>query len=119
MGGNYNTNEVEIGTWIDGRKRYRKIIQHSGTQEANKTYSINVDTGLNINNIDITTILFHVNLKAGAAVYPNNSYEFSKGCGLYAPSNSNLYITGEAKIFSINVNVPITITAQIEYCKKS
>lgn len=49
----YSTDEVRIGTWIDGKPLYRKVIQKNVSAYANETYSL---SSLGISNQDIVIV---------------------------------------------------------------
>lgn len=50
---NYSTGETRIGTWIDGKKLYRKVLTYTGAIEADTLFKIgmvdNVETTISMN----------------------------------------------------------------------
>lgn len=109
MGGgeiNYSTDEVEIGTWIDGRPLYRKIYNVTSVS-AIDTYSTVVDiTSLNVSEL--------VSLHALLLEISGKWHELPE-------RQSLVYVTGGAKYINMYTNdgayvsKPLTIT--IEYTK--
>ena len=71
----YSTEEVRIGTWIDGKPLYRKVF--AGTKESEKNKTINI-SDLNVDYIryygNITT---NIGQSDGEYEFPLNYYETS------------------------------------------
>ena len=90
----YSTNEQVIGTWIDGKPLYRKVIDFGSLpNNAEKSYNI---AGLNVNTI--------INVY-GFAMTPEKTYGYSipfnnprgtiaEGVGIYKNQNYIVVITG-------------------------
>lgn len=107
----YSTNEVRVGTWIDGKPLYRKTIDFGALPNNSDK---NVDLG--INNLDLITSMRGITKRPGSntMVIPTVSSGLSGMIVLYVDSSNKLHIsTGEDR--SSYTKTYITI----EYTKTS
>lgn len=105
----YSTDEVEIGTWIDGSKIYRKVIVYSGNVS---TSPLELDcAALNIK--DIISRQITVKKSDGSTYFVPYVHTSNVNYGIGS------YYSGSRKVFNLNGNIlgQIQVIAILEYTK--
>ena len=124
-GGNYSKSETKIGTWYNGKPRYRKIIESDFTYiGGSTTQEFVVDTGISKDTIDIKTVIGSYIIRSMPedtvhqslySVSHFTEYGIIKGKAYTTSNNVQISFKSGATPWSGN-NVPIKFISQLEYC---
>ena len=101
----YSTNETVIGTWIDGKPLYRKIIKTSVKQGVQKIYDVS-----NMNLDDIIRMNGSISQSEGSIVhipYGTSSNDFAV---VYYPKSSNQIEVNTSSAGIVNIILEYTKT---------
>lgn len=101
----YSTTEQVVGTWIDGKPIYRKVIEYTGEIEASTWTSISISS-LGIYYVDNLVI------KGGYLKYPENITE-----SIYSYSNRVQFLNYNNNISFYFSTSPSKVTLIVEYTK--
>lgn len=106
----YSSDEVEIGTWIDGSKIYRKVVTYSGAISSSP-FEINCSAL----NIDIITV-YNISVKKNDGA----TYFIPYAHSIDTRNNIQAYYSGTRKVLSLNgaiIDSNSKVIAILEYTK--
>ena len=104
----YSTDETVIGTWIDGKPIYRKVIDFGALPNTNLKYVAH-----NINNIKIFTKAYGIAYRDSDKInmplpYVNNS-AITNGINIYT-DNTKIYIRTGVDLTNVTAHVILEYT---------
>ena len=104
-GNNYSTDEQVIGTWIDGKPIYRKVVSnvvYGGRELSVDTGISNMATLINLTFIeDGITASSYINYKYVGTNRANSSFRINKNTGVISTDGRSTGISGNNGIFII------------------